>query len=75
MQAGLTESLAGRFEQIRVTHWSFEEMADAFGFDLDEYVYFGGYPGGARFIRDEERWKDYILGALVAPRCLGRCQC
>lgn len=67
VQSGLTESLAGRFERIRVNHWSFEEMADAFGFDLAEYVYFGGYPGGAQFIRDEERWKDYVLGALVAP--------
>ena len=67
MQSGLTESLAGRFEPIRVTHWSFGEMADAFSFDLGEYIYFGGYPGGARFIREEERWRDYILGALVQP--------
>ncbi len=67
VQSGLTESLAGRFERVRVNHWSFEEMADAFSFDLAEYVYFGGYPGGAQFIRDEARWKDYVLGALVAP--------
>ncbi len=67
VQSGLTESLAGRFEPIRVTHWSFDEMADAFNLDLAEYVYFGGYPGGARFIRDEARWRDYVLGALVTP--------
>lgn len=67
VQAGLTESLAGRFEPIRVTHWSFDEMAGAFNFDLAEYVYFGGYPGGARFIREEGRWRDYILGDLVQP--------
>ncbi len=67
MQSGLTESLAGRFEPVRVTHWSFDEMADAFDFHLAEFVYFGGYPGGARFIRDEARWRDYVLGALVAP--------
>ena len=38
MQSGLTESLAGRFEPIRVTHWSFMEMADAFGLDLPGYL-------------------------------------
>ncbi len=67
MQAGLTESLAGRFEPIRVTHWSFDEMADAFDFDLAEYIYFGGYPGGAALIREEQRWRDYVIGALVMP--------
>ena len=34
MQSGLTESLAGRFEPIRVAHWAFPEMAAAFDFDL-----------------------------------------
>ncbi len=67
MQSGLHESLAGRFEAIRVTHWSFTEMADAFGLDLPTYLYFGGYPGAARYIREPDRWRDYILGALVEP--------
>jgi uncharacterized protein len=31
VQRGLTESLAGRFEMIRVPHWSFAEMRTAFG--------------------------------------------
>ena len=67
MQAGLNESLAGRFEPINVTHWSYPEMADAFGFSLDEYVYFGGYPGAASLSQDQERWSAYIRGALVEP--------
>ena len=69
MQSGLTESLAGRFEPIRVTHWSFVEMADAFGFDLPGYVYFGGYPGAASLVRDPDppQWRDYVLHALVEP--------
>ncbi|MXY26437.1 MAG: ATP-binding protein [Acidobacteria bacterium] len=67
MQSGLTESLAGRFEPIPVTHWSFPEMADAFGFDLPSYLYFGGYPGGAAMVRDPPRWREYILRALVEP--------
>lgn len=67
MQAGLSESLAGRFEPIHITHWSYPEMADAFGFSLDEYVYFGGYPGAAPLAHDQERWRAYIRGALVEP--------
>ena len=67
MQSGLKESLVGRFEPIRVTHWSFEEMADAFGFDLPKYLYFGGYPGAVPYVRSPKRWRDYIFGALVEP--------
>ncbi len=67
MQKGLTESLAGRYEPLPMTHWSYSEMQDAFDFSLDEYIYFGGYPGCAEFIRDEPRWKNYVRGALIAP--------
>jgi predicted AAA+ superfamily ATPase len=65
MQSGLTESLAGRFELIRVAQWSFAEMRDAFGWDLDRYLYFGGYPGAAPLITDERRWSAYIRDALI----------
>ena len=67
IQSGLNESLAGRFEPISVGHWSFSEMADAFNFDLAEYIYFGGYPGSAHLIREEERWRSYVLDALIKP--------
>lgn len=67
MQQGLTESLAGRFETLRLTHWSFSEMADAFDLDLRRYVYFGGYPRVAEYIGAERRWRDYVRDALVAP--------
>lgn len=67
IQKGLTESLTGRYELIRATHWSFVEMHHAFDFTLNEYIYFGGYPGSAQFIRDEERWRNYALGSLVQP--------
>jgi len=65
LQQGLTESLAGRFELLNITHWSYPEMRDAFGFSLDQYIYFGGYPGAATLIHNEERWKDYIRDSLV----------
>ncbi len=67
MQSGLSESLAGRYESISVRHWSFPEMARAFDFDLDTYLYFGGYPGAARFVRDVDRWRGYVLGSLIEP--------
>ena len=65
VQQGLTESLAGRFEVTPVTHWSFSEMRDAFGWDLDQYIYFGGYPGSAGLISDRDRWAHYIIDSLI----------
>lgn len=65
MQRGLTESLAGRFEVLHVPHWSFSEMADAFGISLEEYLYFGGYPGAAALIGEPSRWRRYMLDSLV----------
>ena len=67
MKRGLTESLAGRFEVLNLPHWSFSEMRDAFDFDLDEYLFFGGYPGAATLSQNFERWADYIQNSLVEP--------
>ena len=67
LRKGLTESLAGRYELIRMPHWSLQEMQDAFGVTLDEYIYFGGYPGPAHLMKDERRWRKYIKDSLVAP--------
>ncbi len=65
VQQGLTESLAGRFEIIPVPHWSYPEMKAAFGWTVEQYVYFGGYPGAAALITDENRWRRYIVDALI----------
>jgi len=65
VQQGLTESLAGRFEILRLPHWSLIEMQTAFEFAVDQYIYFGGYPGAAPLISESERWRRYILDALV----------
>ena len=67
LKDGLTESLAGRYELIRMPHWSYNEMREAFAMDLDQYVYFGGYPGGAKYINDERRWRRYIKDSIIAP--------
>ena len=65
MQRGLTESLAGRFEVIPVTHWSFAEMQQAFDWDVEAYIFYGGYPGAAPLIADHQRWARYIVEALI----------
>jgi len=52
-------------ETIRMGHWSYEEMHEAFGWDINQYVYFGGYPGTARLITNEERWRTYVKDALI----------
>lgn len=65
IQHGLSESLTGRFELIRAPHWSFGEMRDTFGFSLEQFVYFGGYPGAAELVGDEERWASYVLDSIV----------
>lgn len=67
MQKGLSESLAGRFEIVPVTHWSFSEMANAFRWNLDQYVFFGGYPGPQALANEQDflRWKNYINDSLI----------
>ena len=69
MQHGLSESLMGRFELLQMSHWSYQEMHDCFGFNLDQYVYFGGYPGPADMVLkgDESRWRGEVIGSLIAP--------
>ena len=62
---GLTESLAGRFEIIHIAHWSFAEMRAAFGWSVDEYVFYGGYPGAAPLIKTPDRWSRYVIDSLV----------
>jgi len=65
IQKGLSESLAGRFETLYLGHWSYPEMQQAFGWSAQQYIYFGGYPGSATLINDEERWKNYIKDSLI----------
>ena len=65
LQSRLSESLAGRFEPLHFTHWSFLEMSHAFGFDIDQYIYFGGCPGAADLAHDPKRWREYVLSMLL----------
>lgn len=65
VQQGIHESLSGRFEQLHLSHWSYAEMREAFDFTLDQYLYFGGYPGAASLAADPIRWRRYLLDSLI----------
>ena len=65
LEHGLSESLAGRFEEIRMCHWSYVEMRDCFGWDLDKYIFFGGYPGAAPLADDQDRYSQYVQSAII----------
>lgn len=67
IEKGLTESLTGRFELIKLSHWTYAEMRDCFGMTLQQYIYFGGYPGAASYIHDEKRWRNYVKDSLIEP--------
>lgn len=65
LERGLSESLAGRFEVIRMTHWNYLEMKECFNFNLDQYLFYGGYPGIGTMIDDEERCLEYIQSSII----------
>ncbi len=65
IQQGLSESLMGRFELLRSTHWSLSEMSNAFGYTLEDYLQFGGYPGSAFLRHDEDRWLEYMRDSII----------
>lgn len=67
IKKGLQEGLTGRFEIIRSTHWSYQECRDAFSYSLENFLFFGGYPGGASLIDDEYRWLDYLNDSVIEP--------
>lgn len=67
LQKGLAESLMGRFELLYSPHWSYAECRDAFGYSLDDFLFFGGYPGAAMLIKDENRWARYMGTSIIEP--------
>ncbi len=62
---GTSESLAGRFSLHRCMHWDFSECAQAFGWTLDQWLFYGGYPGAAPFVPDTRRWARYVADSLI----------
>ena len=67
LQKGLAESLMGRFEILYSQHWNYAECKEAFGYSLDDFLFFGGYPGASKLIKDEARWARYMGTSIVEP--------
>jgi len=68
LEKGLSDSLAGRFEEIRMGHWGYLEMKDCFGFSVAQYLFYGGYPGSISLIEnnnDDERFQEYIHSSII----------
>lgn len=65
LQKGLSESLSGRFLLHRCAHWTFDEMEHAFSWDMDQWVFYGGYPGAAPLIDNEQMWSRYVTDSLI----------
>jgi predicted AAA+ superfamily ATPase len=40
-------------------------MRAAFGWNLDQFIFYGAYPGAAPLIAEPERWRRYIVDALI----------
>lgn len=65
IEEGLSESLAGRFELLHLPHWGFAEMQAAFGVSLEQFIFYGAYPGAAPLIDEPDRWSRYIRDSLI----------
>jgi predicted AAA+ superfamily ATPase len=65
IQTGLTESLAGRFELTRIYHWTYTELKNAFGYDLERFLLYGGYPGSVSYEEEYDRWYAYLKDSIV----------
>ncbi len=73
--AGARESMAGRFERLRLLHWPARELAECFrlepGGAVRKLLRFGGYPGAVALWGDPDRWRAYIRDAIIEP-AIGR---
>jgi predicted AAA+ superfamily ATPase len=65
IQKGLSESLTGRFQLIRVPHWNFAESQLGYGLSFDDFLHYGGYPGSYDLIGTKD-WYDYVKTSIVS---------
>lgn len=65
LHQGMTESLAGRYFLHRCMHWTWPEAEHAFGWSLEDWLVWGGYPGAAPLTHDESLWRRYVTDSLV----------
>jgi len=72
---GSRETMAGRFERLRLLHWPAAELASCFGMKpasaARQVVESGGYPGAVTLLGDRMRWQAYVRDSIVEP-AIGR---
>lgn len=72
---GLKETMAGRFEKLRLLHWSAADLQAAFSLTDDEAVAHlvrrGSYPGAFPLRADSARWRAYLRDSIIEP-AIGR---
>ena len=72
---GRRETMAGRFELLKLLHWPARELVSQLGVAEDQAAElaarFGTYPGAVGLIGDPERWRAYVRDAIVEP-AIGR---
>ncbi len=65
LQTGLSESLTGRFQLIRATHWDYNRSTNLCHMNVEEFVRFGGYPGSYALLKSLPKWEKYIRASIV----------
>lgn len=72
---GARETMAGRFEQLRLLHWPAAELVAHLALPREEAVRFlvthGGYPGSVALRGTERRFRRYVQDSIVEP-AIGR---
>ena len=72
---GAKESMAGRFERLRLLHWPPAELIRCFkletGAGVLQYVECGSFPGGVALLGNPDRWRAYLRDSIVEP-AIGR---
>lgn len=72
---GSRETMAGRFEHLRLLHWPPSELVRQLGMTastaVDTAVVRGTYPGAVRLLDDPDRWQAYVRDAIIEP-AIGR---
>ena len=67
--------MAGRFEKLRLLHWSASDLQAVFGMTDDEavaqLVRRGSYPGAFPLRDDAARWRVYVRDSIIEP-AIGR---
>jgi predicted AAA+ superfamily ATPase len=67
------ESLLGRYELIRASHWNAYETSKAFNWGLEEFLQFGGYPILSEMFNknsnesDYSRCQNFLRDAIIEP--------